>query len=160
MMKGICLRYAKDEDEAEDILQEAFIQSFRMLDQYSATGALGAWLRKLTVNKALEHYRRNKRKAELQGMFEFGDVSSSISDNAIEALELEDLLQKIQQLPAGFRTVFNLYAVEGYTHKEIGDELGISAGTSKSQYSRARILLRKMIEAEQLGEQKNLGYAK
>lgn len=160
MMKGICLRYAKDEMEAEDILQDAFVQAFRTLKQFSGKGPLGAWLRRVTVNKALENYRRNKKNAELTLVMDWAENQSAVPDNAIESLELEDLLAKIQQLPVGFRTVFNLYAVEGLTHKEIGEELGISAGTSKSQYSRARMMLRKMMETEKQTEQRNLGYAK
>jgi RNA polymerase sigma-70 factor (ECF subfamily) len=160
MMKGICLRYGKDEVEAEDILQDAFVQAFRSLDQFSGTAPLGAWLRKITVNKALEVYRRNKKVTELKAFLDWGNNNPVTPDTAIEQLGLEDLLQKIQHLPVGFRTVFNLYSVEGYNHKEIGEMLGISEGTSKSQYSRARLMLRNMIEKELSTEQKNLGYAR
>ena len=159
MMKGVCLRYAQNEAEAEDILQEAFVQAFRNLSQYSGKGPLGAWLRKITVNKSLEQYRKTKALAQKSSTWEIKDSDSQVPDNAIEQLELNDLLEKIRQLPVGFRTVFNLYAVEGYNHKEIGELLGISEGTSKSQYSRARIMLRNMIEQEQLVDQKKLGYA-
>lgn len=156
MMKGICLRYAANETEAEDILQEAFVRAFKNLDKYSGKGPLGAWLRKITVNMALEQYRKNKSLKKLASLFDQKDANLTIEDGAIEQLELEDLLGKIQTLPAGFRTVFNLYAVEGYNHKEIGEMLGISDGTSKSQYSRARVLLRAMIEAESVDEKKIL----
>jgi RNA polymerase sigma factor (sigma-70 family) len=149
MMKGVCLRYAQDEAEAEDVLQESFIRIFKNLDQYTEKGALGAWARKITVNTALEHYRKNKSiRHHLSQVFEMTDFNPTANDNAIEQLNLEALLGKIQRLPAGFRTVFNLYAIEGYTHQEIGDLLGISDGTSKSQYSRARLLLREMIDKE------------
>ncbi|MCG8577608.1 MAG: RNA polymerase sigma factor [Flavobacteriales bacterium] len=160
MMKGICLRYAKDEMEAEDILQESFIQAFRNLDKYSAKGPLGAWMRRITINKALEQYRKNKSLNELAAFAGTEGTAPLADDGAIEQLNLDDLLVKIQNLPTGFRTVFNLYAVEGYTHKEIGELLGISEGTSKSQYSRARVLLRKMIEEEEQNERSNLEYAK
>jgi RNA polymerase sigma factor (sigma-70 family) len=159
MMKGICLRYCANEEEAEDVLQEAFVQAFTNLRKYSGKGPLGAWLRTLTINKALEQYRKNKSIRELASMIDVSETSARAEDDAIEKLELEDLLRKIQQLPTGFRTVFNLYAVEGYTHKEIGEMLKISSGTSKSQYSRARVLLRKMIDTEIKGET-NLNYAK
>ncbi len=162
MMKGVCLRYCQDEVEAEDVLQESFIRIFNKLDQYTEKGPLGAWARKITVNTALEHYRSNKSvKHHLTQVFEMTDFNPIASDDAIEQLNLEALLEKIQRLPNGFRTVFNLYAVEGYTHQEIGGLLGISEGTSKSQYSRARLLLREMIDREATeDESKTWSYAK
>jgi len=161
MMKGICLRYSQDETESEDILQEAFIRVFKNLDKYSEKGPLGAWIRKITVNTALENYRKNKSiKQQLSNVLELTDLNPIAPDNAIEQLNLEELLRKIQALPTGFRTVFNLYAVEGFNHQEIGELLGISEGTSKSQYSRARLLLRKMIEEEVIQDQKIWSYAK
>lgn len=161
MMKGICLRYAPNETEAEDILQESFIRVFKNLDHYSEKGPFGAWIRKITVNTALENYRKNKSiKQQLSNVLELTDLNPIAPDNAIEQLNLEELLRKIQQLPTGFRTVFNLYAVEGYNHQEVGELLGISEGTSKSQYSRARLLLRKMIEEEVIQDQKIWSYAK
>jgi RNA polymerase sigma-70 factor, ECF subfamily len=160
MMNGVCLRYAANQAEAEDILQDSFIKAFKNLDKYSGQGALGGWLRKITVNTALEQYRKNKSLKNLTVLVDVSEAQIEINDSAIENLELEDLLTKIQRLPKGFRTVFNLYAVEGYTHKEIGELLGISAGTSKSQYSRARIILRQMIQNELAEEHKNLNYAK
>ena len=155
MMKGICLRYSNNETEAEDLLQESFIKAFNKLDTFNNNGALGGWLRKIAVNTALEHYRKNKNKTVV---LDLNQVDSLIPDNAIESLELEDLLKKIQSLPTGFRTVFNLYAVEGYNHREIGEMLSISEGTSKSQYSRARVLLRDMIAQDEL-QTKKVNYA-
>ena len=155
MMKGICLRYSNNETEAEDLLQESFIKAFNKLDTFYNNGALGGWLRKIAVNTALEHYRKNKNKAVV---LDLNQVDSLIPDNAIENLELEDLLKKIQSLPTGFRTVFNLYAVEGYNHREIGEMLSISEGTSKSQYSRARVMLRDMIAQDEL-QTKKVNYA-
>ena len=160
MMKGICLRYSGSETEAEDLLQEAFVKAFKSLDSYSGKGALGGWLRMITINTTLEHYRKQNALKSLSLTFELKEDWVTVEDGVIEQLELEDLLQKIQSLPSGFRTVFNLYAVEGYTHKEIGKKLGISSGTSKSQYSRARLLLRKMIQEEASFEKKELNYAK
>lgn len=148
MMNGICLRYASNQAEAEDILQDSFVKAFKNLDRYKADGPLGAWMRRITVNTALEQYRRNKSLKNFGIMLEINESSIVIEDGAIEQLEMEDLLEKIQRLPKGFRTVFNLYAVEGYTHKEIGELLKVSEGTSKSQYSRARLILRTMIQEE------------
>jgi len=157
MMKGVCLRYSKNETEAEDVLQDSFIKAFDKLETFKNEGALGGWLRKITVNTALEFYRKNKIDSQL-----LTDDIENIDDeiNAIQKLELDDLVFKIQQLPTGFRTVFNLYAIEGYNHKEIGELLSISNGTSKSQYSRAKKLLIKMIEDEKQIELTNLKYAK
>lgn len=157
MMKGVCLRYSKNETEGEDLLQDSFIKAFKKLDTYNHQGSLGGWLRKLTLNTALEHFRKSKTQTQtLTVVTEEADPEIS----PIEKLELEDLVSKIQQLPLGFRTVFNLYAIEGYTHKEIGELLTISSGTSKSQYSRAKKLLIKMIETEKKEEIKKLKYAK
>lgn len=160
MMNGICLRYAANKVEAEDVLQDAFVKAFKNLKAYSGKGPLGAWMRKIAVNTALEQYRSNKSLKNFGLMIDVTEAKLEIDDNAIEQLELEDLLAKIQALPDGFRTVFNLYAVEGYTHKEIGEMLGISDGTSKSQYSRARVMLRDMIQQELDMERKKLSYAK
>jgi len=157
---GICLRYAKDHDEAEDLLQETFIRAFRSIEQFDSKGALGAWLRRITVNVCLEMYRKNKTLSEhLKNFGEENNEDSSL-DSALNSLVLEDLVEKIQQLPPGFRTVFNLYAIEGFNHNEIAEMLKISSGTSKSQYSRARQLLREKIEQEALLEQKLLTYAR
>ena len=160
MMKGVCLRYAANEVEAEDVLQEAFIKVFSKLDSYSDIGPLGAWLRKITINTALEQLRKKKSLKKVGELLDFSNNPPSIDDAIIERLELEDLLKKIQQLPSGYRTVFNLYAIEGYTHRDIAEVLKIKEGTSKSQYSRARIMLRKMIEVEQEGDKIRLSYAK
>lgn len=134
--------------EAEDVLHDSFIQIFRTIDQYNASGPLGAWMRKVTVNKALEHCRSKARRSDKTNNYNLNLTGISVEDNAIEQLELQDLLSLIQKLPTGYRTVFNLYAIEGYNHREIGEVLGISESTSKTQYSRARIILRGMIEKE------------
>ncbi|HLP54138.1 MAG TPA: sigma-70 family RNA polymerase sigma factor [Fluviicola sp.] len=161
MMKGICLRYAQDETEAEDILQDAFIRIFGRLDQYNETGPLGAWIRRITVNTALESYRKRKSvKQQLVTALDLKDLHPATDDGIIEQLHAEELVKKIQQLPPGYRAVFNLYAVEGYSHPEIGELLGISEGTSKSQYSRARLMLRTLIDEESSMEQIRWSYAK
>ena len=157
MMKGVCLRYSNNEAEAEDLLQDSFIKAFDKLKTFKHQGELGGWLRKLTLNTVLDNYRKNKISSSSLSL-----VDEKIDDSftAIQNLELEDLLLKIQQLPLGFRTVFNLYAIEGYNHKEIGVLLKISNGTSKSQYSRAKKMLKKLIEEEKIIELNNLKHAK
>lgn len=159
MMKGICLRYAANEMEAEDVLQESFIRIFKGLDSWSGKGAFGAWARKITVNMALEQYRKNKTQKNMAIVYDMKEANPVSSDDAIENLNMEDLLKKIQKLAPGFRAVFNLYAIEGFNHAEIGEIMGTSEGTSKSQYSRARILLRQMIDEDVVNENKNLNYA-
>lgn len=159
MMKGVCLRYAANEAEAEDVLQDAFLLAFKKLETYDHKGALGGWLRRLTVNKALEQYRKNATIGRVKDRYKTM-IEKSVDDRVFEQLNLEDLLLKIQQLPAGYRTVFNLYAIEGFNHREIAEKLKISAGTSKSQYSRARSILGAMIQEEQEEELTRLAYAK
>lgn len=160
MMKGVCLRYAANEDEAEDILQEAFIQAFRKLEMYDGKGALGGWLRKITINKALEQYRKNKSIRNIKDGYANELDDPIASDSVFDQLNLESLLSKIQELPLGYRTIFNLYAVEGFTHREIAETLNIAEGTSKSQFSRARKLLIEMITSEEETENLRLSYAK
>ena len=147
LMMGICMRYAQSEEEAEDILQEGFIKVYKHLHTFEGRGAIGAWIRKIMVNTALQNYRENKN-ARLHVEYDKVDFFLEADDNVLAELSAEDLMNKIQRLPSGYRTIFNLYAVEGYNHIEISKDLGISVGTSKSQYSRARALLRKMIEEE------------
>lgn len=144
---GVCMRYAGSEEEAEDMLQEGFLTVFRKIDSFAGAGELGAWIRKVMVNSALMYLRKTKK---FQMQVELGEVDFFLESNEslFSHLSAADLMQMIQQLPAGYRTIFNLYAVEGYNHREIGEKLGITVGTSKSQYSRSREMLRKMIELE------------
>lgn len=143
-MMGVCVRYCEDRDEAEDVLQNAFITIFSHLDSYKGTGSLEGWIRRIVVNTALTNIRRNKK---LKQNIDIEDVSFMLPDSGTsnDHLEVKDLLKIIQSLPLGFRTVFNLYAIEGYSHKEIGELLNISEGTSKSQYSRAKAHLQKLV---------------
>lgn len=159
-LRGICLRYASCGSEADDLLQETFIRAFKFLDQYDGRGELGAWLRRISIHACLENYRKNKRLRVHLAQFSLQQEQEEFLDHALHEMNLNDLLHKIQRLPLGFRTVFNLYAIEGYNHGEIAKALSISEGTSKSQYSRARWLLRKMIEEESQVELNRLKYAR
>ncbi len=150
-MMGVCMRYSKNQDDAQDILQDGFVTVFRKLDTYSAKGALGGWIRKIMVNTALMHFRKNK-KHNLYVELDDASISLASDDDAISTISAEELMYKIQQLPDGYRMVFNLYAIEGFNHQEIGELLNISAGTSKSQFSRARGFLKKLIEEEKKAE--------
>lgn len=146
-MMGVCMRYAGNQAEAEDMLQEGFVTVFRKIDTYAGKGELGAWIRKVMVNAALMYLRKN-RKFQMQVDLEEVDFFLESDASLFSDLAAKDLMQMVQKLPAGYRTVFNLYAIEGYNHREIGEQLTISPGTSKSQYSRAREMLRKMLLVE------------
>lgn len=142
---GICLRYAADRQEAEDLLQESFMVIYRDLYQYKPIGSLAAWLKKVTVNVALQHLRKKKRLFPTVQLDALGENIDSTED-LFSTFRASALLQLIQQLPPGYRAVFNMYVIEGYSHKEIAQQLGINLTTSKSQLSRAKHLLRKMLE--------------
>jgi len=154
-MLGLCYRYTKSLEDAEDILQEGFIKVFKNLHQYNGSGELGAWIRRIMVNTAINYLKIQKR---YQNELSFTEevlhpVSSENPDIRLNAKDLADL---IRQLPIGYQTIFNLYAVEGYKHAEIGKIMGISDGTSKSQYARARALLISWITKNTLDNQKGL----
>jgi len=139
-MLGVCYRYTKSMDDAEDVLQEGFIRVFRSLRQFRGTGDLGAWIRRIMVNTAINYLKSNS--CYQTDLAFVGEQLHPVSaDNPEVALNAKDLADLIRQLPVGYQTIFNLYAVEGYKHVEIGKILGISESTSKSQYSRARALL-------------------
>jgi len=139
-MLGLCYRYTKSMADAEDVLQEGFIKVFKSLHQYSGTGELGAWIRRVMVNTAINYLKKEKR---YQNDLSFTDITlHPVSDDNPELiLNAKELADLIRQLPTGYQTIFNLYAVEGYSHAEIGKILGIHEGTSKSQYARGRALL-------------------
>ncbi|NUM49656.1 MAG: RNA polymerase sigma factor [Flavobacteriales bacterium] len=148
-MLGVCLRYASSTDEAQDILQDGFIKVFDKIEAFNAKGSLEGWIRRVMVNTALDNFRKNKKH---MNQTDVDDVKYLLkADNfVVESLEAKALLKIIQTLPTGFRTVFNLYAIEGYSHKEIGVMLDVSEGTSKSQYSRARAYIQKILEKENI----------
>lgn len=156
-MLAICYRYTKSLADAEDVLQDGFVKAFKNLQQYKGDGELGAWLRRIMVTTAINFLKKASR---YQSELLFGDeqlhaVSTHEPQVMLEAKELADL---IRQLPAGYQTIFNMHAVEGYSHVEIGRMLGISEGTSRSQYARGRALLIKWIE-QRSNEVKNATYA-
>src|SRR5687767_9724420 len=145
-MYALCYRYVRNPMEAEDILVTAFMKVFDKIDQFKSEGSFEGWIRRIVVNEALTQLRRN-RSMYLETELEQADREPDY-DKLSDHLEAEDLLNMIQEMPAGYRIVFNMYAIDGYSHKEIADHLGISENTSKSQLSRARVYLQKML-AEQ-----------
>ncbi|HYG38725.1 MAG TPA: sigma-70 family RNA polymerase sigma factor [Cytophagales bacterium] len=156
-MFGVCLRYLKNQFDAEEVLVISFMKVFEKIDQFESNGSFEGWIRKITVNEALM-YLRKTRKLYLEVEVEQAKDFSFHAGNEIN-LEAEDLMKLIEKLPTGYNTVFNLYAIEGYTHKEIGEMLGISENTSKSQLSRARTLLQKhLAESEFFFNQKTVYY--
>lgn len=144
-MLGVCYRYTRSMKDAEDVLQEGFVKVFHHLGQYRQQGELGAWIRRIMVNTALNFLKRN-RKYQDEMFFTDNYLHPVSEDDPTIRLEAKELAHLIRQLPAGYQVIFNLYAVEGYSHVEIGEMLGISDGTSRSQYSRARNLLITWIE--------------
>jgi RNA polymerase sigma-70 factor (ECF subfamily) len=143
-MFGVCLRYTNDKDEAEDVLQNGFIKVFAKLDTFKNTGSLEGWIRRIVVNTALNHYRESKASMFDADIDEVAYMLPGVN-NVSETINEKELLKLIQCLPPGFRTVFNLFAIEGYSHKEIAQELNITEGTSKSQFARARAALQKAL---------------
>jgi RNA polymerase sigma factor (sigma-70 family) len=143
-MYGVCMRYARNVEEAEDILQEGFIKVFKKLSSFRSEGSFEGWVRRIFVNTAIEHFRRKTYQQPITEQHENTVEGKSLS--VLDSLGEKDILKLVQDLSPGYRTVFNLYVVEGYTHKEIGDMLGISEGTSKSQLSRAKVLLQEMVK--------------
>ncbi len=143
-MMGVCLRYCDNEQEAEDVLQNGFIAVFGNLESFKGSGSFEGWIRKIIVNTALTNLRKNK-KFKQNIALDNVEFMLSTPNQIGPDFAARDLLKIIQQLPKGSRTVFNLYAIEGYSHIEIANMLNISEGTSKSQYSRARAYLQKVI---------------
>ncbi len=144
---ALCCRYIKDKMEAEDVLIIAFTKILDRIDQFKGEGSFEGWMKRIVVNESLTYLRRNKN-MYLEKDIEAADREPDFekSDNHFQA---EDLMKMIEALPSGYRIVFNLYAIDGYSHKEIAAQLGITESTSKSQLSRARVALQKsLIETE------------
>jgi RNA polymerase sigma-70 factor (ECF subfamily) len=141
----VCLRYSKSTAEAEDILQEGFVKVFHGLEGFRQDAKLETWMTRIMVNTALNHHRK---KLYLYPMVAVDNIDLPQSEVSLSGLHFTQLLEMIQALPQGCQVVFNLFAIEGYGHKEISEMLGISEGTSKSQYARARSLLQEKLLKE------------
>lgn len=146
-MLGICSRYADSIEEAEDIMQEGFIKIFQKIDTFKHNGSLEGWMKRIMINTALDVFRKNKN-SRYNIDIDTIEYTSETHQHVLESMGAKDLLRMIKTMPKGFRTVFNLYAIEGYAHKEIADMLEITESTSKSQYSRARAYLQKLLQTE------------
>jgi RNA polymerase sigma factor (sigma-70 family) len=143
-MYAVCLRYAGNAEEAEDIIQEGFIKVFKKLGSFRSEGSFEGWVRRIFVNTAIEHFRRKRYLMPVTEKEENTIEGKYLS--VLDDLAARDIMSLVQDLSPGYRTVFNLYVVEGYTHKEIADMMGISEGTSKSQLSRAKVILQDMVK--------------
>ena len=143
-MYAVCLRYMGDRDAAEDVLQDGFVTLFAKLDNFSGEGSFEGWARKIFVNTALMNLRKNDVLKESEDVDSARSLSSE-APSAVQDLGYKELCAMISELPPGFRTVFNMYVIEGYAHNEIAQALGISEGTSRSQLLRARSMLQARI---------------
>ena len=153
-MKSVCMRYTRDSDQAMDVLQEGFLKVFNNLDKYTGVGAFEGWMRRIMVNLSIDRYRRLKHDLVLLG--EQNDIENwsggtdDESDDSDENEEIyditpEQIIDAMQQLTPAYRTVFNLYVYEDYTHQDIAEALGISVGTSKSNYAKAKKNMKKLL---------------
>lgn len=143
---GICLRYAEDKAEGEDILQDSFLKIFSNIKDFSGTGSFIGWLRKVAVNTAITHYHKNLKYRYHVDIDEYVSVEAGVTSFEEDYFTSDELYMVLNELPTGYRMVFNLYAVEGYKHKEIAEMLGVDTNTSKSQYSRAKAVIREKLE--------------
>lgn len=146
-MYVVCLRYSKNEDEAKDILQEAFIKIFRSISTFRGESKLYHWIKRIVINTALNQQRNKHHLVAITDIKAGHSVTDG--DYTISHYNWKDLMNMVQELPQGCRVIFNLYAIEGYNHREIASMLEISEGTSKSQFSRARQLLQERIKKEE-----------
>ncbi len=143
-MYGVCLRYAGNTNDADDILQEGFIKVYNNLHKFRGEGSFEGWIRRIFINTCIEQYRKKVQSYNITEAHE-----NTVEDSDIDALDVlaaKDMVKLINELSPGYKTVFNLYVVEGYSHKEVAEMLGISEGTSKSQLARAKGTLKKMLE--------------
>ena len=143
-MFGVCMRYSKNREEAEEIMQEGFVQVFKSLHTFKYAGSFEGWIRKIMVYSAIQHYRTKSK------MYQVVDIENSQAvemgnEEIIARLQKKELLKLVQALPTSYRMVFNLYVFEGMKHREIAEELGISEGTSKSNFFDAKRLLQKAV---------------
>lgn len=138
IMYAVCLRYSNTKEDAKDILQEGFVKVFTKLNQYTGKGSLEGWMKRVFINTALEHYRVNKNHMNQSDVVEAYNVGQEA--DAMDKISQKEIFEVMQNMATGYRTILNLYAIEGYSHAEISEMLGINEGTSKSQLSRARVI--------------------
>lgn len=143
-MMGACMRYTRNRDDAADVLQDGFVKVFLHLRSFKGEGSFEGWIKRIMINTALKHYRKNlkfKDEVDIDMAYDVGFDNQIVSN-----MSAAELMGQVQKMPDGYRTIFNLYVIEGFQHNEIGEMLGISEGTSKSQLSRARSYLMNIIK--------------
>ena len=144
-MMGVALRYINDRDAASDVVQDGFIKAFSKIKNYTSTGSFEGWLRRIISNTAIDQLRKNKKETFLQNE-ENIEAEDEIQEESIyQNINMSEIVDAVSELSNGYRSVFNLYVMEGYTHQEIGEILGISTGTSKSNYSKAKKKLKSIL---------------
>ena len=143
-MYGVCLRYSGSVDDANDLLQEGFIKIYKNLGKFRGDGSFEGWIRRIFVNTAIEHFRK---KVKLYNVSEVQENTIEDTDiSVLDKLAAKDIIVLVNELAPGYKTIFNMHVIEGYSHKEIADILGITEGTSKSQLARAKGVLKKSLE--------------
>ena len=144
-MYGVCLRYTENTEDANDVMQEGFIKVYKSLPKFRGEGSFEGWIRRIFINTSIEHFRK---KVKLYNVNEVHENTIEDAElDALDSLATKDILNIINELSPGYKQVFNMHVVEGYSHKEIADILGITEGTSKSQLARAKGALKKIIES-------------
>lgn len=147
-MYTVCLRYAQDADEAKDILQESFIKVFNNLTKFEHKGSFEGWVKRIFINTSIEFYRRNQKQNIVDNIDQVAE--QSVDSQTLSHLKAADLMKLVNRLPKGYKTVFNLFAIEGYSHDEISKMLSISENTSKSQLHKARLHLQELVLKQHL----------
>ena len=150
-MMTVCLRYLGNREEAEDVCQISFVKLFKNIHDYNKDGSFEGWVRRIFVNTSLDQIRKNK-KTKYDMSVDDVDYKLENNDFTLEHMAAEDILKLVEEMPTGYRTVFNMFAIEGYSHKEIADHLAITENTSKSQFKRARGYLMNSLEKLQYGK--------
>ena len=147
-MYAVCLRYSSNADDAQDLLQDGFIKVYKNLDKFRGEGSFEGWMRRIFVNTSIEHFRK---KTKINTIADSSEVQVEDKEwTALDTIAEKDIIKIIQTLSPGYRQVFNMYVIEGYSHKNIAEILGISEGTSKSQLARAKVILQKLVEEKKL----------
>lgn len=150
-MMTVCLRYLGNREEAEDVCQMSFVKLFKNIQDYNKDGSFEGWVRRIFVNTSLDQIRKNK-KTKFDSSLDDVEYKLENNDYTLEQMAAEDILKLVEEMPTGYRTVFNMFAIEGFSHKEIADRLEITENTSKSQFKRARTYLMKSLEKLQYGQ--------
>ncbi len=148
-MLGVCMRYCNSEDDAKDVMQEGFVKVFNTLSKFQGNSSVSTWITRIMMNTAIDHFRKSKKMRFTESFDRFSDGESDVADVVEvenEPISADAIMQLVQKLPTGYRVVFNMYAIDDMSHKEIAAQLGISEGTSKSQLARARKQLQEWVK--------------